>query len=329
MKGRKPHGRAMKQVLRIGTRRSKLSLWQANHVAELIREHHPAVRVEVHQYKTLSDLKPAAPLRSIGRRGIFTGALEAALQASEIDCAVHSLKDLPVESAAGLALAAVPKRGDHRDALLSRGGATLAQLPPGARIGTGSLRRRAQLLVMRPDLKMTHIRGNVPTRLEKLLAEDSRYDAIVLAVAGLKRLRLSDHISETFDEAQMLCAAGQGALAIQCRAEDMPLLFFRPLSDWQSFHATAGERAFLNALDAGCSLPVAAYARVEANRLVLQGRVIALDGSRQVDVHGETSALDGPAGMTMAEKLGAELAQKALEKGADQILQSINLGGDL
>ncbi len=318
----------MKQVIRIGTRRSKLSLWQANHVAELIRQHHPAVRVEIHQYKTLSDLQPAAPLRSIGRQGIFTGALEAALQAREIDCAVHSLKDLPVKSAAGLTLSAVPKRDDHRDALLSRQGETLAQLPPGARIGTGSLRRRAQLLAMRPDLVMTHIRGNVPTRIEKLMAEDSPFDAIVLAVAGLKRLGLSSQISETFDDAQMLCAAGQGALAIQCRKEDEALLFYGPLADWQSFHATAGERAFLNALDAGCSLPVASYGRVEGNRLVLHGRVSALDGGRQVDVHGETIAFDGPAGRYMAEKLGAELAAEALEKGADQILQSINLGGE-
>ena len=319
----------MTQVIRIGTRRSKLSLWQANHVAELIRERHPAVRVEIKQYKTVSDLNPAAPLRSIGRRGIFTDALEAALQAREIDCAVHSLKDLPVESAVGLAHVAVPKRGDHRDALVSRGGETLAQLPAGARIGTGSLRRRAQLLAMRPDLEMTHIRGNVPTRLEKLLAKDSRYDAIVLAVAGLNRLGLNRHVSEIFDEARMLCAAGQGALAIQCRYEDDATLFFGPLSDWQSLHATAGERAFLNALDAGCSLPVAAYAHVVENRLCLQGRVTALDGRQQVEVRAETNAIDGPAGKTMAEKLGAELAQEALAKGADRILQSINFGADL
>ena len=157
----------MKKVVRIGTRRSKLSLWQADHIAEMIRGHHADVRVEIREYRTRSDLNPAAALRSISGGGLFTDALEAALQAREIDCAVHSLKDLPVEMAEGLALVAVPERGDHRDALVSRNGAKLAELPEGARIGTGSLRRRAQLLAMRPDLKMTHIRGNVPTRLEK------------------------------------------------------------------------------------------------------------------------------------------------------------------
>jgi hydroxymethylbilane synthase len=318
----------MKTIIRIGTRRSKLSLWQANHVAGLIQARQPEVLVEIHQYRTLSDLNPAAPLRSIGGEGLFTDALEAALHAREIDCAVHSLKDLPVRRADGLALAAVPKREDHRDALVSRNDETLAQLPPGARIGAGSLRRRAQLLAMRPDLKMMHLRGNVPTRLEKLLADDSPYDAIVLAAAGLNRLGLANHISETFGESQMLSAAGQGALAVQCRDEDDSLAFFGPLADWQSAHATAGERAFLNVLDAGCSLPVAAYAHVEGNRLFLQGRAIALDGRRQVDVTGETGTLDGPAGKTMAEKLGAELAQEALERGADQILESIDLGDD-
>ncbi len=314
----------MKKVLRIGTRRSKLSLWQANHIAEMVRERHVDVRIEIREYRTRSDLNPAAPLRSISGVGLFTDALEAALQAREIDCAVHSLKDLPLEMAEGLALVAVPKRGDHRDALVSRNGARLSQLPEGARIGTGSLRRRAQLLAMRPDLKMTHIRGNVPTRLEKLGAEDGQFDAIVLAAVGLNRLGLADHISEVFDETRMLCAAGQGALAVQCRAEEDSLLFFGPLGDWQASQSTVAERAFLHALEAGCSLPVAAYAHIEGKRLLLEGRVIALDGSRQVDVHGETTAFGGPAGKHMAQKLGAQLAEEALEKDADLILATGN-----
>jgi len=313
----------MKKLVRIGTRRSQLSLWQANHIAEMIRERHADVRIEIREYRTRSDLNPAAALRSISGTGLFTDALEAALQAREIDCAVHSLKDLPVEMAEGLALVAVPERGDHRDALVSRNGAKLAELPEGARIGTGSLRRRAQLLAMRPDLKMTHIRGNVPTRLEKLMSDDGQFDAIVLAAAGLNRLGLADHISEIFDESQMLCAAGQGALAVQCRYDGVDLVFFWPLAHWQSSHATTAERAFLHALEAGCSLPVAAYAHIEGNRLLLQGRVIALDGSRQVDVAGETIAFDGPAGKFMAQKLGAQLAEEALEKGADLILDSL------
>lgn len=314
----------MKQLIRIGTRRSKLALWQANSIAELIRRRYVDARIEIQAYQTRSDLNQSAPLRAIGGAGLFTDALEKALRAREIDCAAHSLKDLPVNMAEGLALAAVPKRGDHRDALISRNGATLAELPVGARVGTGSLRRRAQLLALRPDLKMTHIRGNVPTRLEKLTAADSPFDAIVLAAAGLKRLGLADHISDTFDEARLLCAAGQGALAIQCRDEGDSLAFFEALADWQSAHATRAERAFLQTLEAGCSLPVAAYARIEGGRLSLQGRVIALDGSRQVDVAGATGALAGSAGARMAQKLGAQLAEEALDKGAGLILAALD-----
>lgn len=316
----------MNKLIRIGTRRSKLSLWQANHIAVLLRRLQPDIRIEIRVYQTRSDLNPAAPLRALSGTGLFTDALEAALHAREIDCAAHSLKDLPVVMAEGLTLAAVPKRGDHRDALITRNGAKLDELPAGARIGTGSLRRRAQLLAMRPDLEMRHIRGNVPTRLAKLEADDSDFDAIVLAAAGLIRLGLAHHISEIFDESQMLCAAGQGALALQCRADDDDLAVFRALADWQSAQAASAELAFLHALEAGCSLPVAAYARIEGRRLRLQGRVIALDGSRQVDVAGETGALDGRAGEDMARQLGARLAEEALERGADLMLASIDAG---
>ena len=314
----------MKKLVRIGTRRSKLSLWQANHIAEFIRRRYNDVRIEIREYQTRSDLKPEAPLRALSGAGLFTDALERALHAGEIDCAVHSLKDLPVNMAEGLSLAAVPERGDHRDAFISRDGARLAELPEGARIGTGSLRRRAQLLALRPDLQMAHIRGNVPTRLDKLYAAGGRYDAIVLAAAGLKRLGLAEHISEIFSDSQMLCAAGQGALALQCRHDDDELAFFAPLADGPSSLAVAAERAFLHRLEAGCSLPVAAYAHIKGSRLWLQGRVIALDGSRQVDVAGETGAIDKPAGEHVAQKLGAQLAQEALEKGADMILASLD-----
>ena len=210
----------------------------------MIRERNADVGVEIREYRTRSDLNPAPPLRSFGGTGIFTDALEAALQANEIDAAVHSLKDLPVAMADGLAVAAIAKRGDHRDALVSRNGASVTQLPEGARIGTGSLRRRAQLLALRPDLKMRQIRGNVPTRLEKLLAEDGPFDAIVLAAAGLTRLGLADHISQVFAEAQMLCAAGQGAIAVQCRADDDARAFFSPLDDWRTSLATAAGTRF-------------------------------------------------------------------------------------
>ena len=313
----------MTELLRIGTRRSRLSLWQGDHIADLIRRRHSDVRIEIRAYQTRSDLNPKAPLREISGGGLFTDALERALLAREIDCAVHSLKDLPVEMAEGLALAAVPERGDHRDALVSRDGATLAELPEGARIGTGSLRRRAQLLALRPDLAMTQIRGNVPTRLDKLHAADSQYDAIILAAAGLKRLGLAEHISEIFDDARMLGAAGQGALAIQCRDDADDLALFTPLAHWHSWQTATAERAFLHALEAGCSLPVAAHAQMEGGRLSLQGRVIALDGSRQVDVTGDADAIGELADVQLAQMLGAELAREALEKGADLILDSV------
>ena len=312
------------KTIRIGTRRSRLSLWQANHIAGLIRKRHADVAVEIREYRTRSDLNPSAPLRSFGGTGIFTDALEAALQAGEIDAAVHSLKDLPVEMPEGLALAAVSKRGDHRDALVSGNGVGLTRLPTGARIGTGSLRRRSQLLALRPDLKMAQIRGNVPTRLEKLFVEDGAYDAIVLAAAGLKRLGLAARISEVFAESQMLCAAGQGAIAIQCRDDDQA--FFAPLDDVPTSLATQAERAFLHAFDSGCSLPVAAHAQVERDRLRLQGRVVALDGRQQVDVAGEAPAIAGAEGKSMARALGVDLAEEARELGAEQILQAIDIG---
>lgn len=313
----------MKTIL-IGTRRSRLSLWQANHIAALIRARHAGVGVEIREYRTRSDLRPAAPLRSFSGTGIFTDALEAALLAGEIDAAVHSLKDLPVDMTDGLALAAIAKRGDHRDALVSRKRLGLAQLPLGARIGTGSLRRRSQLLAIRPDLQMAQIRGNVPTRLEKLFADEGAFDAIVLAAAGLNRLGLAVHISEVFSESQMLCAAGQGAIAVQCRADDQA--FFAPLDDWRSSLATLAERAFLHAFDIGCSLPVAAYAHAAGGSLQLQGRVIALDGAGQVDVAGECPANEGADGASLAQQLGLDLAEKARALGAEQILQAIDSG---
>ncbi|MCY4540305.1 MAG: hydroxymethylbilane synthase [Chloroflexi bacterium] len=316
----------MFETVRIGTRASKLSLWQANHVADLIRDCHGDRIVEIKTYRTRGDLNQKAALPLIGGKGIFTEALEKALRRREIDFAVHSLKDLPVENADGLAIGAIPERGDHRDVLLSRSGATLAQLPTGARLGTGSLRRRAQLLALRPDLQMMDIRGNVPTRIGKLLAHDSPYHALVLAAAGLHRLALTDHISELFDSKQMISAAGQGALAIQCRCEGDSLAFLARLDDAPTARAIEAERTFLHNLGAGCSLPVGAYAYVKDNTLRMRGRVTSLDGSRQIDVAGEIHAIDGPDGLLMARELGSSLAQETLEKGGRQILDGIAPG---
>ncbi len=310
-------------TVRIGARGSQLSLWQANHAADLIRDCHGGLPVEIKTYQTRGDLNQRAALPAIGGKGVFTEALEQALRRREIDFAVHSLKDLPVENAAGLAIGAILKRGDHRDVLLSRGGRALAELPPGACVGTGSLRRRAQLLALRPDLQVLDIRGNVPTRIEKLLTDDSPYDAIILAAAGLNRLGLQAQISETLELRQMLPAAGQGALAIQCRCEADSLAFLERLADAHATQATAAERAFLQALEAGCALPVGAYAFVADSKLLMRGRVTALDGRHQIDVTGETHAPAGPSAVLVARKLGARLAQEALEKGARQILTGI------
>ena len=310
----------MFEKIRIGARGSKLSHWQANHVAELIRGCYGDLPVEIKTYQTRGDLNQAAALPALGGKGVFTEALEQALRRREIDFAAHSLKDLPVEQVADMAIGAIPKRGDHRDVLLSRAGCPLAQLPTGARLGTGSLRRRAQLLALRPDLQMVALRGNVPTRIDKLLMADSRYDAIVLAAAGLARLGLQSHISETFALRQMLPAPGQGALAIQCRREDDSLAFLARLMDAPSAHATEAERAFLNALGGGCSLPVGAYAFLEGGELQMRGRVTALDGSHQIDVAGTVAVFSGPGAKFNARELGNRLAQAALEKGARQIL---------
>ncbi len=312
----------MKSTIRIGTRRSKLALWQANHIAELIAGHHSQVRVEIREFSTSGDANPTEPLPDIGGKGLFTETLETALRKGEIDCAAHSLKDLPTQEAAGVIIGAIPPRADHRDALVSRRAGCLAELPPGARIGTGSLRRRAQLLALRPDLIVLPIRGNIPTRLELLDDAERQLDAIVVAAAGLIRLEMGECIRQTFEPEQMLSAAGQGALALQCRAETAARNFFAPLNDPLTALAVTAERAFLSGLEGGCSLPVGAYASCQGNRLRLQGRVIAIDGSQQFDLQGEADLSLNRERLIVARKLGADLAAQALEQGAGQLLRA-------
>lgn len=314
----------MKSPIRIGTRRSRLALWQANHVAALIVSQHPAARVEIREFSTRGDDNPTAALPAIGGKGLFTEALEAALRAGEIDCAAHSLKDLPVAEAAGLAIGAIPQRADPRDVLVSRRAGSLAQLLPGARIGTGSARRRAQLLALRPDVEVVAIRGNIPTRVGLLDDGERGLDAVVLAAAGLIRLDMQAHIRQTFEPEQILSAAGQGALALQCRAEAEALNYFGPLNDAATALSVAAERAFLRELEGGCSLPVGAYARFEGGRLRLQGRVIALDGSRQLDLQVETALEQSSENLDDARKLGADLARRAMAQGADKLLLDLN-----
>ena len=307
----------MAQRIRIGTRASRLSQWQANHVAGLLRTRYPGIEIELRTIRTRGDELKDAPLPEIGGAGLFTAALERGLRGGDIDCAVHSLKDLPTAESDDIVLAAVPERGYPRDALVGRDGATLDQLPEGARVGTGSRRRRAQLLHLRADLKLGHIRGNVPTRLEKLFGASSPFDAIVLAVAGLERLGLARHISQIFEPMQMMPAVGQGALALQCHRDRRD--FFAPLNHEASWLSVTAERAFLAALSAGCSTPIGAYAWLGEGKMHLWGRVCALDGTRHIDIKRE-AALDSGDGAEQARQLGVRAAEQALERGAAELL---------
>lgn len=335
------------QRLIIGTRGSALALWQTEHVAAQLLAIVPDLDVKVKKIKTQGDVVRDRPLWQVPResRGFFVKEIENALLAGEIDLAVHSLKDVPTELPAGLALGAILKRADPRDALVVRGGpahlpwqlaptefavgngGALSALPAGACVGTGSLRRRAQLLAARPDLEVAHLRGNVDTRLRKL--RDGQYDAVVLAVAGLDRLGLNGrraHVVHRLSFAVMLPAPAQAALALQCRADDAATLaLLRPLHHRSTGVAVTAERAFLNGLSSGCSAPVAAYALECSHNggsngggliLKLRGLVASLDGRQVVRVSAE-GALQEP------EELGYRLAQDALDRGARAILESI------
>ena len=302
-------------AVRIGTRGSALALWQAHHVRDLLRRAWPALVVSVEVMKTQGDTTLDTPLPQIGGKGVFTAELETALRTGVIDLAVHSLKDLPTDESEGLIIGAIPRRATPHDALISRANHTLESLPMHAAVGTSSRRRAAQLLVLRPDLRLLDIRGNVDTRMRKALAADGPYDAIVLALAGLERLERAGEISQQLPLEVMLPAPGQGALAVQCRDERASRALLAPITHRATTLAVTAERAFLAALGGGCAVPVAAYAEVKQRRLTLRGRVTATDGSRQVDV-----TLEGSATLKGAITLGQQLAELALEQHADKIL---------
>ena len=304
------------EAVRIGTRGSALALWQAHLVRALLVRAWPTLTVEIEVMKTQGDARLDSPLPQIGGKGVFTAELEAALRSGAIDLAVHSLKDLPTEESDGLIICAIPERGDPRDALVSRENHTLDALPSGAAVGTSSLRRAAQLLVLRPDLRLLDIRGNVDTRIRKALDEDGPYDAIVLALAGLERLGRAEEASERLPLEVMLPAPGQGALAAQCRDEQVSRELLAPLNHRATALAVTAERAFLAALGGGCAVPVAAHATYAQRRLSLRGRVTAPDGSRQVDV-----SLSGGASLNGAAALGKRLADLALAQHADELLE--------
>lgn len=300
------------QPLRIGTRSSTLALWQAEHVRALLQRAWPGLPTQLVPIRSQGD-RQSGPLQVPAGGGVFTAALTEALRHDQIDLAVHSLKDLPTAAAPGLTLGAIPLRGSAADVLVSRDRLTLAQLPMGAVVGTGSPRRAAQLLRLRPDLELRPVRGNVHTRVERLQAPDSPCDALLLAAAGLLRLGLAHVISEQMSLADMLPAPGQGALALQCRTDAELLRLLAPLDHAPTRAAVTAERAFLAALEAGCSAPLAACAMVRGSQLQLRGRVLAVDGSRQIEI-----ALGGP--LTEAESLGRQLAERALQQGAASLM---------
>ena len=304
------------QTLRLGTRGSDLALWQTRHVMALLQAARPGLQVSYEVIKTRGDKVLDTPLPLLGGKGLFTAELEDALRAGSIDCVVHSLKDLPTDKPQGLAIGAIPARANAADALVSRAGYTLATLPQGARIGTSSYRRAAQLLHIRPDLQMRDIRGNVDTRLRKALAADGDYDAIVLAYAGLARLGHADAISELLDFDVMLPAPGQGAIAVQTRDDAALRALLATIHHADTALAVTAERAFLAGLGGGCSVPIAAYATVQNGQVALRGRVSSLDGTRQIEVHADAPAADAEA----ASVLGRTLAHEALAQGAQALL---------
>jgi hydroxymethylbilane synthase len=297
--------------LRLGTRASALARWQAHWVAEQL--HKLGVEVELIGMTTRGDAAQRDTISSLGAPGVFTKELERALLERRIDLAVHSLKDLPTDEVPGLALVAVPLREDPRDALVSRRG-RLAELPAGSVVGTGSLRRRAQLLHARADLQMRDIRGNVDTRLEKLAAGD--YDALVLARAGLARLGRQSQITEVFEPELMLPAVGQGALAIEARDEDgQARAAAARLDDATTHQAVLAERALLAGLEGGCLAPVGAWARPQADgRLRLDAAVLSADGRQRISAFGVGQAAD-------ARALGGSVAGKLIAQGARDLIR--------
>lgn len=309
-------------ILRIGTRGSALALWQAEHIAGLLRAAHDGLVVEPRVIETRGDRLLDQSLADIGSKGLFTAEIETALRRGEIDCAVHSLKDLPVDDPPGLTLAAIPQRAAANDVLIARNNLTLAELPYAAVIGTDSKRRAAQLLFHRPDLTIKGIRGNVPTRIDKLHAENSPYDAIVLAQAGVERLALMHHVTEILPLPMMLNAPGQGALAVQCRDEAESVRWFAPLDHRPTRLCVTAERAFLGGLGGGCSLPVAAQVTVENDILFAHGRVNSLDGGVQIDVKRQT-VLDIEDDLVHQARLAGEtLAGVALKSGVGALLET-------
>lgn len=301
--------------IRIATRKSALALWQARHVAAILEKLPDVDDTELVPLSTKGDEMLDRSLQKIGGKGLFIKELEVAMQQGTADIAVHSMKDMPAEIPAGFCLAATMERANYADALLTRNGEQLADLRHGAIIGSSSLRRAAQLKMLRPDLRIEPLRGNVNTRLAKL--ENGDYDAIVLAAAGLERLELEHHISQLFSPAEMLPAAAQGVLGIECLADDADLrAILAHLNDTTAAQTTSAERAIARVLQASCQSPVAALAVVSGKKITITALVARPDGSRSISNTVSGNASD-------AQALGEQLAASLLDNGARELLDAI------
>lgn len=303
------------EKLKIATRQSPLALWQANFVKDRLTEIYPDLTVELVPMVTKGDVILDTPLAKIGGKGLFVKELENALLNGEADIAVHSMKDVPMEFPAGLGLSVICKREDPRDAFVSNRYRSLHELPPGAIVGTSSLRRQCQLKTLRPDLNVQSLRGNVGTRLSKLDKGD--YDAVILASAGLIRLGMRERIASFIETEISLPAAGQGAVGIECRTGDERVQkLLAPLADAETTACVLAERAMNNRLQGGCQVPIGGYAVLNGDELHLRALVGALDGSKIIRAEGKSAVKN-------AEVLGVRIAEQLLAQGADKILADV------
>ncbi len=305
----------MKDTVTIGTRGSKLALWQAEWVRSLLMENNPGLTVELMKIKTSGDKILDVPLAKVGGKGLFVKEIEEAMMRGEIDLAVHSMKDVPTELPEGLHIGAVLEREDPRDAFISGTVKTFAEMPQGAKLGTSSLRRSCQLKSARPDLEIVSLRGNLDTRLRKL--DEGQFDAIILATAGVKRLGYEERIAEILDAKLSLPAIAQGAVGIECRIEDTFINdLIAPLKHRETEICVMAERAALIKLEGGCQVPIAAHAVLTGDTIVLDGLVGSVDGETIIRSHTEGASAE-------AEALGTALAEDLLSKGADAILREV------
>ncbi len=306
------------KIIRIATRQSPLALWQAQYVQTQLMAFHPGLQVELVPMVTRGDIILDTPLAKVGGKGLFVKELELAMQDGRADIAVHSMKDVPVEFPEGLGLVTICERDDPRDAFVSNHFANLAALPAGSIVGTSSLRRQCQLREQRPDLVIRDLRGNVGTRLGKL--DNGDYDAIILAVAGLKRLNLEDRIRVALSPEECLPAVGQGAVGIECRLDDhYTRELLAPLAHRETTLRVLAERAMNMRLEGGCQVPIGSYAEVNGDQIWLRALVGAPDGSQMVRGERRGNTAD-------AERLGVDLAEELLANGAREILQDVYQG---